>query len=364
MSDEHKHPHPAPPPPSAQQAAPAEDAGSQALSEALRSSFIIVQIIMVVLVLAFLGSGFFTVGQTEKAIILRMGRPVGEGEAALLNPGAHWAMPKPIDEIVRIPASLVQDAQSSVGWMLTVEEQRQGAAPVDLGIGLDPATISYVLTSDTNIIHAVAVAHYHITDPIHFHFDFVDAPVFITNDLNNSLIFAASHFTVDDVLTRQRTAFREAVENRLNSLVNSQNLGISVDRVDVETAPPTHLLAKFNEVDTATQRRNTARAQAETYATIRLAGANADAAARINLAESERSGLVAMVGAMAKEFNEVRGGYERDPGFYKRIRQMTALQEVYTNAQEKILEPLENQHQLRLNLGREPQGPSANAANP
>ena len=38
------------------------DAGSQALSEALRSSFGIVKFVMVLLVALFLGSGFFTVG--------------------------------------------------------------------------------------------------------------------------------------------------------------------------------------------------------------------------------------------------------------------------------------------------------------
>ena len=101
MSDEN--PNKVPPP---DQAPPAEDAGSQALSDALRSSFFIVKIIMVVLVLAFLSSGFFTVGPQEKAILLRMGKPVGEGEQALFNPGPHWAFPKPIDEIERIPASI------------------------------------------------------------------------------------------------------------------------------------------------------------------------------------------------------------------------------------------------------------------
>ena len=38
------------------------DAGSQALEEALRSSFFIVKLAMEVMVLVFLCSGFFTVG--------------------------------------------------------------------------------------------------------------------------------------------------------------------------------------------------------------------------------------------------------------------------------------------------------------
>jgi modulator of FtsH protease HflK len=346
------------------QVPPADDAGSQALSEALRSSFFIVKIIMIVLVLAFLSSGFFTVGPQEKAILLRLGKPVGEGEQALLNSGPHWALPKPIDEIVRIPSSLVQDAQSTVGWMLTPEEIRESAQPQPTGPSLDPARYSYALTSDTNIIHVRAVAHYRITEPIRFHFDFADAAVFVTNDLNSALLLATSQFPVDDILTRRRTAFKEAVAERVNELIREQGLGIKLDQLDVESAPPTDLLTKFNEVDTATQKRNTARTQAQTYADTTLAVARGEAAARTNVAESARSGLVAMVGAQAKEFNDVRAGYERDPEFFKRVRQMIALEQIYTNAQEKILEPHQNSRELRLNLGREPEGTSANSVNP
>jgi len=61
MSDHHHHDHdhghaPAPEPPQMQ------DAGTQALAEALRSSFAIVKLAMVIMVAAFFGSGFFTVG--------------------------------------------------------------------------------------------------------------------------------------------------------------------------------------------------------------------------------------------------------------------------------------------------------------
>ncbi len=69
------------------------DAGSQALAEALRSSFAIVKFVMVLLVLVFLASGFFTVGPQERAIVLRFGKPMGEGEKALLAAGAALVVP-------------------------------------------------------------------------------------------------------------------------------------------------------------------------------------------------------------------------------------------------------------------------------
>src|SRR4051794_8821377 len=115
MSDIHEHKHG-----SEGQADPAalmpEDSGSRALSEALRSSFFIVKIVLVGLVLVFLSSGFFQVGPQERAIILTFGKPQGEGEKALLGPGFHWAFPAPIDEIKRIPAAQIQVASSTVGW--------------------------------------------------------------------------------------------------------------------------------------------------------------------------------------------------------------------------------------------------------
>ena len=79
MSEDHPHTEPETPAP----ASTPLDPGSQALADALRSSFFIVKIVMVILLVAFLGSGFYTVGPQERAIVLRFGRTVGEGEEAL-----------------------------------------------------------------------------------------------------------------------------------------------------------------------------------------------------------------------------------------------------------------------------------------
>jgi len=74
------------------------DAAGKSLSEALRISFIILKVIMIVLIVAFLASGFETVDSEEQAIVLRFGRI-----QTLLDPGPHWILPYPIDEIVKIP---------------------------------------------------------------------------------------------------------------------------------------------------------------------------------------------------------------------------------------------------------------------
>src|ERR1039457_4565484 len=147
MSDElkhHDHDHSAP--------VAADDAGSQALAAALGSSFAIVKIVMVLMVVAFFCSGFFSVGPQEKAVILRFGKPVGEEQKALLTAGLHWSLPYPIDEVVRIPITEQQIVQSTVGWYQTTPEQELSGEEPPAGQSLNPAIDGYVLTADRNII--------------------------------------------------------------------------------------------------------------------------------------------------------------------------------------------------------------------
>ncbi len=99
------------------------DAGSRALAEALRSSFAIVKVVMVLMVVVFfLFRLFHRVGPQEKAVILRFGKPVGDGQKALLSAGLHWSLPYPIDEVVKIPITEIQKVSSTVGWYLTTPE--------------------------------------------------------------------------------------------------------------------------------------------------------------------------------------------------------------------------------------------------
>ena len=174
------------------------DASSQALSEALSSSFVIVKFAMVALVIIILASGVFTVGPQEKAIILRFGKPVGEGQKMLLGAGLHWAFPQPVDEVIKIPISEIQQVTSSVGWYAMTHEQEVafdalGTEP-PAGPSLNPETDGYVFTADRNIIHTRATVSYHIDDPRTAIFNFTSGTnhEFNLNGISNAVQNAAA----------------------------------------------------------------------------------------------------------------------------------------------------------------------------
>ena len=345
-----------------------QDAGTQALAEALRSSFAIVKIVMLLMVLAFFSSGFFTVGPSEKAVILRFGKPVGEGQKALLGSGWHWSFPYPIDEVVKIPITEQQTLQSTVGWYFTTPEQELSGEELPGGASLNPAIDGYAITADRNIIHARAKLYYHIDEPIRYVFNFVSASNTIQNALNNSLLYTAAHFKVDDALYNDQAGFQDAVLHRVSDLTDQAQLGIVIDQCVINgIIPPRQLKDVFAQVITARENRNKALNEAHSKANDILLNAGARAASIVNEANSARTRYVTAIVADANAFTNLLTKYQSDPGLFAQQTLVPVLGDVLTNVQDIIFLPQRADGQpreLRLMLNREPPQQPKTGANP
>jgi membrane protease subunit HflK len=124
------------------------DTAGRSLSEALGISFVILKVIMVVLVIAFLASGFKTVGSDERALVLRFGRIRGVGEGRLLGPGPHWIFPYPVDEIIKIKVEKKVNLATDAFWYFQTEQEKLTGQqrPVRPNTPLDPKKDGYCLT--------------------------------------------------------------------------------------------------------------------------------------------------------------------------------------------------------------------------
>jgi membrane protease subunit HflK len=329
------------------------DAGSQALAEALRSSFVIVKFVMLVLVAVFLASGFFTVGPQQQAIILRFGRPVAQGQQGLLGPGLHWSFPYPVDEPVIVSISGLQQAQSSVGWYATTpEEELAGTvSSAPFGTPMNPVVDGYAITADTNIVHLRARLTYHISDPLSYVFGFVSASNAVRNTLDNALLYTASRFKIDDILARDVFGFRDAVRRRATELIQERHLGVTVEGCDVRTLAPRQLQAAFQSVIDAELRRSKVIAEARGYEIKTTNSAGAEASYRIKLAESERARFVDDISSRARQFLDLLPKYNENPSLFAQQRLAATLGAVMTNVQDKIFLPAKPQ-ELRIMLNR------------
>jgi membrane protease subunit HflK len=145
------------------------DAGSRSLAEALRISFAVLKIIMVVLIVLFFSSGIFTVAPDQQAMVLKFGKIRGDTtKSRILGPGLHWAIPYPVEEVIKLPArnTILRTVIDSFWY----DETTSGRAT------LDPIMDGYCITrndtiadlkgggSDYNIVHAKWQLTYRISD--------------------------------------------------------------------------------------------------------------------------------------------------------------------------------------------------------
>jgi len=355
--DHHDHPH----------APEVQDSGAQALTEALRSSFAIVKFAMGAMVVFIFAVGFFTVGPQEKAIILRFGKPIGEGQQMLLGAGLHWSLPYPVDEVIRIPITEIQKVTSTVGWFLTTPEMELAGTEPPAGPSLNPQIDGYAITADRNIIHTRATVSYHIDDPrtaifnfaagTNHQFNLAGVSNAVLNAVNNALVATAARFNVDDILTRDIAGFQDAVHQRVGELVEREHLGVAIDQCQVQSVAPRQLKDVFAMVTTARQNREKLLNDARGDESRILSQAGASASAITNAAESARTRFVTAIQSDAAAFSQLRPKYESNPVLFEQLELTRTMTVVLTNVQDKIFLPERadgKARELRLLLNREP----------
>jgi len=346
-----------------------EDAGAQALSEALRSTSTIVKVLMVALVAAFIFSGVFTVKPNEVAVKLRLGKPVGVGAGQLLKPGLHWKLPYPIDDVVAIPVGESHTIKSTAGWYAqSPEDAATGRKPQPMGL-LRAGVDGYTLTGDGNIIHARATMSYRISDPISYWFNFSNATNLLQHILDNALAYASARFNADDALYRNKLSYQETVQSRVYEMVEKLKVGVTVQprEVRVDTEPPVDVTEAFNDVTRAQNQGDIKIQEAESYARGATNRAFGEASVILGGAITSSNSLLVTVAAEADRFAKLLPRYQANPDLFRRRLLAETMEEVLTNAQYKLFLPQRadgKQWELRLQLSKPPEIPKKETPKP
>lgn len=241
------------------------DAASKSLSDALRISFAVLKVIMVVLVIIFLASGFKTVGSDEKALVLRFGKIRGIGEERVLGPGLHWVFPYPVDEIIRIPVEKKVNLPINSFWYYQKPGEILPEGPKNrtrIAPMLDPILDGYCITrsekqsrvfadsagSDYNIVHSKWQLTYKIYKPELFFKNVYthdvkpgesyaeviekDITPLLESLLEDSIVTAMVNYTIDEAIS-SLAKIPDHVEKLLQQKLDKIESGIKVISVQL-----------------------------------------------------------------------------------------------------------------------------------
>ncbi|NIP27012.1 MAG: hypothetical protein GWN67_22070 [Phycisphaerae bacterium] len=376
------------------------DAAGRSLSEALRVSFVILKIIMIVLVIVFLASGFKVVKPDEKALVLQFGKIQGAGEERLLGPGLHWIYPYPIDTLVRIPVEKSVNLAINSFWYFESDQELATTTkrPVPPTEPLYPTRDGYCLTrsegqstaisgvggGDYNIVHSKWQLTYKIADPESFfknvHVEDVepgqDYFKVITKSINpllkavfdDAVVTAMVDYTIDEVLEDKKETVRNHVWKLIQQKLTYQlDSGIEVVSVQLnETVAPRQVQGAFNKLLTAKQEKSERESKARTEAANILneaAGpvakqlfdalgsdtvseeekellwfhAAGAAQAKITEARAYATKVVDNTEADAEYFNKILPAFRESPDIFIGTIHIKARAEIFDNAKKKIM---------------------------
>ena len=304
-----------------------DDARTRALTEALQSSFKVIRVIMVILAVAFLGSGITTVENNKQALHLQFGE-----YKETLSPGLHWAWPYPIDEIVQIPVNENRTITSDVGWRTEDEETPQASTQ------FNPTYDGYTLTGDGNVLHVKAEMNFSLDetkgDAIKaYELGFSDITGFLESVLDNAVYHASAGRSAIDAYTKQ-SDLRNAIERRVKKTISGidSDLRIKINSLTLDVTVPLDVKSAFDAFLVVQQESLTKVKKAKDDATSTMANALGQAKVIEGGGRTAANILLTSVQAEAEAFSEQLPYYEENHGLFERRLIAETMKRVLTNA--------------------------------
>jgi len=351
------------------------DAAGKSLSEALGISFIVLKVIMAVLILAFLASGFKTVGSDEQALVLRFGKIRGVGENRVLKPRTrpYWIFPYPVDTMVKIPVEKKVDLAVRSFWYYQTKEDMLREPSIEKTRflpELDPIKDGYCITrseeqdetisgsggNDYNIVHCKWQLTYQINDPEHFftniyvedikpgdiYFDVMTGSIrpLLQNLFEDAIVTATVNYTIDEVMFKKVASLTERIRGLLQEKLDTMESGIKVVRVQLTNKTwPRQVDIAFQASVSATQESEQTISKAETDAANSIIEASGLAQEKIAEAQAYRTKVVASARANADYLRQLLPEYRKHPELVVQEIYLDAMERIFDNAVEKFVIP-------------------------
>ena len=253
---------------------------------------------LVVLVGILLLSSIYTVQPEEVAVILRLGRYIGQTES-----GLHFKIPL-IDEKTKVPVK--RQLKEEFGF----RSESVGVRSTFSG-NADEANM---LTGDLNAAVVEWVVQYRIVDPYQYLFRVRNMDSTFRDMSEAVMRKVVGDRTVSEVLTVGRAEIEGTVKVELQELCEQYETGIRVDQVVLQSNnPPEPVKPSFNAVNQAEQELERLINEAEAEYNRIIPRAEGEALQTIQQAEGYALDRVNRSQGDATRFNALYGEYRRAP---------------------------------------------------
>ncbi|MEO7761326.1 MAG: FtsH protease activity modulator HflK [Casimicrobiaceae bacterium] len=276
-----------------------------------------VGLLVALIVLIWLASGFYIVDQGRRGIVLTFGRLTEE-----TMPGPRWHLPYPIESVEIVNLQQVKTVE--VGY----RGSKNSKMPKE----------SLMLTDDENIIDIQFAVQFNLksaTDNVFNNREHDEEAV--RQIAETSIREVVGKSKMDYVLNEGREQIADQTRNLMQKIADKYSLGINIVRVTMQNAqPPEQVQGAFDEAVKAGQDRERQKNEGQAYSNDVVPKARGTASRLMEEAYGYAGRVVAEAEGNATRFKQVLEEYSKAPGVTRDRLYLDMMQSVL-GASSKIL---------------------------
>ena len=214
----------------------------------MKSAGIGAGLVAAVVVLIWLGTGFFIVQEGQQAVITQFGR-----YKATVGAGFNWRLPYPIQRHELVFVTQIRSVDVGRDNVVKATGLRESA----------------MLTEDENIVEIKFAVQYRLSDARAYLFESKNPADAVVQAAETAVRETVGKMRMDSALAEERDQIAPRVRTLMQSILDRYKVGIEVVGINLQQGgvrPPEQVQAAFDDVLKAGQERERAKNEAQAYA--------------------------------------------------------------------------------------------------
>ena len=300
----------------------------------MKSAGIGAGLVAAIVVLIWLGTGFFIVQEGQQAVITQFGR-----YKSTVGAGFNWRLPYPIQRHELVFVTQIRSVDVGRDVVIKATGLRDSA----------------MLTQDENIVEIRFAVQYRLKD--------ARAWLFVSKDPAGAVVQAAEtavrevvgKMRMDSALAEERDQIGPRVRELMQEILDRYGIGVDVVAINLQQSgvrPPEQVQAAFDDVLKAGQERERAKNEAQAYANDVIPRAVGSASRLTQEAEGYKARIVAQAQGDAQRFKSVLTEYQRAPQVTRDRMYLETMQQIYSSVTKVLVDTRQGSNMLFMPLDR------------
>ncbi len=291
-------------------------------------------LILAIVVLIWLGTGFFIVQEGQQAVITQFGKYKSTAGA-----GFNWRLPYPIQRHELVFVTQIRSVDVGRDVVIKATGLRESA----------------MLTADENIVEIKFAVQYRLNDARAYLFESRNPADAVVQAAETAVRDVVGKMKMDSALSEERDQIAPRVRKLMQDILDRYKVGIEIVGINLQQGgvrPPEQVQAAFDDVLKAGQERERLKNEAQAYANDVVPRAIGTASRLKEEAEGYKSRIVAQAQGDGQRFRSVLTEYQKAPQVTRDRLYLESMQQIYSNVTKVLVETRQGSNLLYLPLDK------------